>query len=201
MPLPSSLAKRLPLPHECVAIVQHNKDNGLAHKPVSEAFQALVAQFELERRFTKQKTWLSHLQQCMSTIVQFDSSKHSIQLYLDYVNYLEEHEFYDPHSNAVTLMTMHAAKGLEFSQVFICGMEDGSIPSHTKGANSDEERRLLYVAITRAKQAVYLLKARQRYGKNRLPSPLLSDMHEYLEYTEDRISIRKIARKSQLKMF
>ncbi|MCR4326415.1 MAG: ATP-dependent helicase [Candidatus Roizmanbacteria bacterium] len=202
LPLPSSLANRLPLPQECVAIIQDNKESGLADKPVTNVFNTLVDQFELERRFSKQKTWLSYLQQCISTIVQFDSSKQSVQSYLDYIDYLEDHEFYDPHNNAVTLMTIHAAKGLEFSHVFICGMEEGSIPSHTKGADGDEERRLLYVAITRAKQAVYLLKARQRQGKNRLPSPLLSELSsEHLEYAEDKVSIRKVARKNQLKMF
>lgn len=200
--LPSSLSKRLPLLEECVEILQTYKDNGFVHKPVSEAFQLLVARFELERRFSKQKLWLSHLQQCISTIVQFDTSIQSISSYLRYQEYLEDHEFYDPNNNAVTLMTMHAAKGLEFSQVFICGLENGSIPSQTKGADADEERRLLYVAITRARQAVYLLKARQRYGKNRLPSFFLSEIqHSDIEYREDRASIRKIARKSQLRMF
>ncbi len=202
VPLPSLLKKRLPLPQECASILENNKHNGLADKPVSEVFHTLITQFELERRFSKQKTWITHLQQCLSTVARFDNSKHSIQSYLDYVDYLEDHEFYDPHSNAVTLMTMHASKGLEFAQVFVCGMEDGSIPSHTKGADSDEERRLLYVAITRAKQAVYLFKAQQRQGKSRLLSPLLLEMRgEHLVYKEDKASIRKLARKSQLKLF
>jgi ATP-dependent DNA helicase Rep len=75
----------------------------------------------------------------------------------------------DDPGNAVRLMTLHSAKGLEFRQVFIIGCEDGTLPH--EGAldegRLDEERRLFYVGITRAKEALCLSYAarRQRYGE------------------------------------
>ena len=81
---------------------------------------------------------------------------------------------------AVTLMTMHAAKGLEFPVVFICGVEDGLIPFRDRGADLEEERRLFYVGLTRAKDEVVLMRARsrRRFGKRSSPepSPFLDDL-------------------------
>jgi DNA helicase-2/ATP-dependent DNA helicase PcrA len=82
---------------------------------------------------------------------------------------------YDPRADAVTLLTMHAAKGLEFSVVFITGVEEGLIP-YTLAKNDadiEEERRLFYVGMTRAKDELYLLHARNRliYGQRRAASP------------------------------
>ena len=70
-----------------------------------------------------------------------------------------------PNDDVVTLMTMHAAKGLEFDLVFVTGLEEGLFP-HSMGLESkeelEEERRLFYVAITRAKKLLYLTNARSR---------------------------------------
>ncbi|MDO4841927.1 MAG: UvrD-helicase domain-containing protein, partial [Phoenicibacter congonensis] len=71
--------------------------------------------------------------------------------------------------HCVTLMTIHAAKGLEFSHVYVAGMEEGIFPNMTMGKDDDdleEERRLAYVAITRAKKRLILTHAQQRrlYG-------------------------------------
>ena len=67
--------------------------------------------------------------------------------------------------NRVVLMTLHSAKGLEFPYVFICGMEDGIFPSYKTVMSEDdddmeEERRLCYVGITRAKKKLYLSAAK-----------------------------------------
>ncbi len=86
----------------------------------------------------------------------------------------EEAEALDPRAEAVTLMTIHASKGLEFPVVFIAGCEDGIIPyipvdeSTIPADDLDEERRLLYVAVTRAKDEVYLTRADRRtlHGRN-----------------------------------
>jgi DNA helicase II / ATP-dependent DNA helicase PcrA len=89
--------------------------------------------------------------------------------------------------DGVTLMTIHAAKGLEFSHVFIAGLEDGLFPLERDGggsatADDEEERRLFYVALTRAKEKVHLSYAQVRtvFGNRspRIPSEFLLDIDE-----------------------
>ena len=87
--------------------------------------------------------------------------------------------------NCVTMMTMHAAKGLEFPHVYVVGMEDGLFPGNRAMGDAEEmeeERRLCYVAMTRAKEKLTLTNARQRtlYGKTTpcMPSRFLSEIPE-----------------------
>ncbi len=81
---------------------------------------------------------------------------------------VQEAEALDPRAEAVTLMTIHAAKGLEFSVVFLAGCEEGIIPyfpsgePHISAEEFDEERRLLYVAMTRAADELFLTRAETR---------------------------------------
>ncbi|HWI55081.1 MAG TPA: 3'-5' exonuclease, partial [Desulfobacteria bacterium] len=91
-------------------------------------------------------------------------------------------------SDAVVLMTMHSAKGLEFPIVFIIGLEEGIFP-HSRSLYEgeqevEEERRLCYVGITRAREELYLLHAVQRslYGNymHNLPSRFLKEIPEHL---------------------
>ena len=85
-------------------------------------------------------------------------------------------------TSRVTLMTVHAAKGLEFPVVFIAGMEENLFPSQfcVKESEIEEERRLLYVAITRAMERCYLSYARQRFRNGQMafnsPSRFLKDI-------------------------
>lgn len=79
-------------------------------------------------------------------------------------------------SDYVTLATIHSVKGLEFPVVFVCGLEDGIIPSSRlseDGRSEEEERRLMYVAITRAKEKLYLTRSKSRYlyGHRELTRP------------------------------
>jgi DNA helicase-2/ATP-dependent DNA helicase PcrA len=90
-------------------------------------------------------------------------------------------------ANAVTLITLHQAKGLEFPVVFIVGMEEGILPhirSFDDPAQMEEERRLCYVGVTRAKQKVYLVRAFRRnlMGSSNVgrPSRFLNDIPEHL---------------------
>lgn len=90
-------------------------------------------------------------------------------------------------TNPVTLMTLHAAKGLEFDTVFLVGLEEGLFP-HSMSMNSrdelEEERRLCYVGITRAKKKLYLTYAKDRlfFGSrsSSLPSRFLSEIPQHL---------------------
>lgn len=87
----------------------------------------------------------------------------------------DQDEHTEDHTPRVTLMTVHAAKGLEFPHVFIVGMEENLFPSQfcTSPREIEEERRLLYVAITRAMQRCYMTYARQRFrnGATSFSSP------------------------------
>ncbi|MDM8540496.1 UvrD-helicase domain-containing protein [Desulfococcaceae bacterium HSG9] len=96
-------------------------------------------------------------------------------------------DIYKARAEKVTLMTMHAAKGLEFAVVFISGCEDGYIPFQkisTTASDIDEERRLFYVAMTRAKEHLLLSYAAKRtvYGKqkSRILAPFAADIEERL---------------------
>jgi uncharacterized protein (TIGR00375 family) len=120
-------------------------------------------------------------------------------------------DLYDSKTEKVALLTMHAAKGLEFPVVFITGCEKDLIPLRPpEGAvqNIEEERRLFYVAMTRAKELLYLTYARKRniYGKlkARAPSPFVLDIEKRLKRYERSDKIRpKQADKGpqQLKLF
>ncbi|WP_461248864.1 3'-5' exonuclease, partial [Treponema sp. R6D11] len=88
----------------------------------------------------------------------------------------------------VTLMTLHSAKGLEFPVVFIAGMEENIFPSYRSLLDTeqmDEERRLCYVGITRAKEKLFLTNARQRmqFGKTSFnpPSQFLREIPDELK--------------------
>jgi superfamily I DNA/RNA helicase len=117
-------------------------------------------------------------------------------------------DFYDPSANAVTLMTMHMAKGLEFRVVFIAGVEDGLIPFtlHRDDADIEEERRLFYVGMTRARDELFLLHARNRflYGErlSPSPSPFLGEIPE--EFIQKKVipdRVKKPKEDSQMGLF
>ena len=90
--------------------------------------------------------------------------------FLEEVALITSVDKYDENADAVVLMTVHAAKGLEFPVVFLAGMEDGIFPSESDRndkSEMNEERRLAYVAITRAKDKLYIsyAKSRMMYGR------------------------------------
>lgn len=82
--------------------------------------------------------------------------------------------------NVITLTTMHGSKGLEFEEVFVLDVVEGTIP-HQKsetGEEIEEERRLLYVAMTRAKKGLYLMVPKEKHGKAVSPSSFLAELQE-----------------------
>jgi DNA helicase-2/ATP-dependent DNA helicase PcrA len=103
---------------------------------------------------------------------------------IDQLSLLSPADDFDPRADAVALMTLHMAKGLEFKVVFIAGVDDGLIPySITKGSvDLEEERRLFYVGLTRARDELFLLYPRVRFlhGKrtNRSVSLFVTEIPE-----------------------
>lgn len=81
----------------------------------------------------------------------------------------------NPPENAVVLSTIHSAKGLEWDTVFVAGIEDGVLP-HANAEDIEEERRVAYVAITRARRRLGLTYAAERYGEKARPSPFLFEI-------------------------
>ena len=103
-----------------------------------------------------------------------------------------------PDYEAVSLMTIHAAKGLEFKSVFIPGCEDGIIPFELFGENScdiKEEERLFYVGLTRARDNVYLSYAQSRKFKARMLKLPKSRFIDRIE--ENLLNFKKIEKKSK----
>ncbi|URJ23887.1 UvrD-helicase domain-containing protein [Blochmannia endosymbiont of Camponotus sp.] len=95
---------------------------------------------------------------------------HPLQQFLSYISLEFEENLSNTHPDAVQLMTLHASKGLEFSQVFIVGLEEGICPNYVSLTNKElleEERRLIYVGITRAmhKLTISYSETRYIYGK------------------------------------
>jgi superfamily I DNA/RNA helicase len=116
-------------------------------------------------------------------------------------------DFFDPRADRVSLLTLHAAKGLEFAVVFIVGMEDGVLPLYWGGldeATLAEERRLFYVGMTRAKDRLFLSRAlkRQRAGRVReqTPSRFLADIETELVQHQRTQPVRK-PEDRQLRLF
>lgn len=132
-----------------------------------------------------------NVEELASVAARHDSSpgKESISLFLaESALASDQDELDQGEKTGVTLMTVHAAKGLEFNTVFVSGMEEGLFPHQGMGNETDrdeeEERRLFYVAMTRAKERLFLTLARVRkiYGSDTLaePSSFLADIGEAL---------------------
>jgi DNA helicase-2/ATP-dependent DNA helicase PcrA len=114
----------------------------------------------------------------------------SLDEFLEGVSLVSDVDNYDSQTDAVTLMTLHSSKGLEFPIVFICGMEEGIFPHSRIGFDPneiEEERRLCYVGITRAKERLYLLHAEERrlFGSLQInpPSRFINDLPEEITQT------------------
>ncbi len=128
-----------------------------------------------------------NVQELLNAIKEFTDDKEredkSLSAFLQEVTLLTDEDRSDSNEEAVTLMTIHMAKGLEFNHVYIVGMEEDLFPSQmmlSSRADLEEERRLFYVAITRAKKKLTLSYALNRYRFGRLkncePSRFLEEI-------------------------
>ncbi|MBE6915031.1 MAG: ATP-dependent DNA helicase PcrA [Ruminococcaceae bacterium] len=113
------------------------------------------------------KTQLENIWELKSNILEFESreGEPGLDEFLAEISLFTDLETLDGETDAVTVMTIHSAKGLEFPTVFVIGMEDGIFPSYRSLGNEEEieeERRLMYVATTRAKRKLHLTRASSR---------------------------------------
>ncbi len=206
-----------------IAFLQTLAASGLGPVP------ALIEQMA---RFLVEQTILTPADQASERLAQLQRRAtpfdHRLGEFLEAMALQRETDFYDPRADRVTLMTLHAAKGLEFPVVFIAGCEEGLLPYQRGGdaSNNDvpvdapvgapvggapdieEERRLFYVGMTRAQQRLILTHAKSRYlfgqQMSNQPSRFLDDIEQALK--EIRISAYRKSTKEtpdhiQLKLF
>jgi len=152
---------QLPFPELTKMLID---ESGYAAMLQAEARESLT---EGERNEAKGR--LDNLEQLLAGMEEHAGREATLADYLEQVALITDLDAYDPSLDRVTLMTLHAAKGLEFPVVFMTGMEEGLFP-HSRtvdvGDEVEEERRLCYVGMTRAMEKLYLTRARQRriYG-------------------------------------
>ena len=144
----------------------------------------------LERDNTiESKTRIENIMEFVSVALNFEEKNEDTTLedFLASVSLLSDVDKTTDESNAITLMTVHSAKGLEFPVVFLVGMEDGLFPiiRDNDDEEIEEERRLCYVAITRAEEILYITNAKSRtiYGNTNytLPSRFIDEMGDTIE--------------------
>ncbi len=168
----------------------------LTDLPLSKLLRKIAEKSGLEKTFNNkspegESKW-ENILELVSVASTYDDKEKAIEQFLENIALASDQDDIDQNQPVVNLMTMHAAKGLEFNIVFILGMEDGIFP-HSRSKNSfeelEEERRLCYVALTRAKEHLYLLHAEKRntFGQSQQnpPSRFLYDIPEELvEFTQ-----------------
>jgi DNA helicase-2/ATP-dependent DNA helicase PcrA len=140
---------------------------------VGELSRALVDELGLIRMFKEENTQesiarMENINQLMAAITEYSNTQKDAKLdqFLEEVSLISDIDMKDDKKNAVTLLTVHSAKGLEFPIVFISGLEEEIFPlsnRFSEDSSVEEERRLFYVGVTRAEQKVYLSHARSRY--------------------------------------
>ena len=134
-----------------------------------------------------QERW-ENVQELRAVTIQYDQLKpeHALPSFLEDVALITDIDEYEERADSVTLITLHAAKGLEFPAVFIIGVEEGILP-HVRSLESgnpeqlEEERRLCYVGMTRAKHHLYLVRAfRRAFSGHHPASRFLADIPLHL---------------------
>ncbi|MFR1722501.1 ATP-dependent helicase [Emergencia timonensis] len=164
-----------------------------AERPISEVLSAILNESGYERmlRTEGSQERLDNLAELKQSVYEYETScgeESTLEHYLTHIALFTNSDAED-RSDKVKLMTVHTAKGLEFPYVFLCAMNEGIFPS--KKTNTlqamEEERRLAFVAMTRAEKGLYLTEAEGRNfdGSPRYPSRFLLDIDEtLLAYTQ-----------------
>ncbi len=141
---------------------------------------------------------LDNLDQLLAGMEERSGNAVELQDYLEQIALVTDMDTQNMQSERVTLMTLHAAKGLEFPVVFMTGMEEGIFPGERAGDSGEqleEERRLCYVGMTRAREKLYMTNAKRRrvYGSYQFnrPSRFLTEIPTHLLEVEGKKNIGK----------
>lgn len=153
---------------EVIEYLIENKDKMLVSEIIKETLKKTnyIRSLELEET-TQAENRIENLDEFLTVAMEFEEefADNSLSEFLESITLSSDIDSMEEINEYVTLMTLHSAKGLEFPVVFLVGMEEGVFPSYKSiGENKDmeEERRLCYVGVTRAKEYLYLTCAKQR---------------------------------------
>jgi DNA helicase-2/ATP-dependent DNA helicase PcrA len=155
-----------------------------------ELLRTLLEEFNIENYYKNNPTEqdrYNNIQELKASVDKFsDQTGGNLKDFLQEISLFTDIDDWDDKENSITLMTVHAAKGLEFSTVFVAGLEQGLFPLVRIDDGPDqmeEERRLFYVAVTRAMNQVYLLNAkyRRRFGAMNTTSFVQSDFLDEID--------------------
>ncbi len=152
----------------CIEDAAHIAEDG----PITPVLKHLMNKSEYldalrSERTEEAQSRLENLQELINVTIEFDAGPEppSLAMFLESVALVSDIDSYEEGSDAVTLMTLHSSKGLEFPVVFLVGLEEGVFPhSRSLGEDSEleEERRLCYVGMTRAREELHLTHAHRR---------------------------------------
>ena len=155
-----------------------------------ELLRTLLEEFNIENYYKNnpaEQDRYNNIQELKASVDKFsDQTGGNLKDFLQEISLFTDIDDWDDKENSITLMTVHAAKGLEFSTVFVAGLEQGLFPLVRIDDGPDqmeEERRLFYVAVTRAMNQVYLLNAkyRRRFGAMNTTSFVQSDFLDEID--------------------
>ncbi len=180
-------------------IEELRKDAGFL--TLSQLTLALLAKTEYLQRLKEEGTdeafsKMENIDELINVMMGLEQGEEKVSLesFLDKVSLVSDVDLYEDKGNRVSLMTLHCAKGLEFPLVFIVGIEEGLLPHYRRGEeieDMEEERRLFYVGMTRAKQRLFLSRAEERstfgVGRANLASRFLDELPmELMQHEEKR---------------
>ncbi len=161
-----------------------------------------ITQQQLNLPKTDQENWT----QLRVDLMQFEDEANPLLSFLDYFSTLKQRNFYDQQADKISLLSMHAAKGLEFDWIYLLGFEQDIIPLQLrkkqilpveKEKQQQEEKNLLYVALTRAKKGFFLLTTENRWQQKQQLSSFLAEIEgePLIEKTDPQTS--KLKQKQQ----
>lgn len=189
--LPASVVKKLtPFKELASDLISHS------YMPLGDFTEYLIEKVDFERYYTSTGSeednarW-DNIKEFLSDVKQFEEKEQgaTLEAFLQTVSLVRDDDEEDFDRDKVTVATMHAVKGLEFKAVFIVGMEEGTFPSsHSLKAGPDEmeeERRVMYVAITRAKDRLFITNANRRFKFKHVEACLPSRFIEESKGAED----------------